>query len=91
MGGIIDCRCSTCDVDRQEFVGIGMAGSGSELCACYQCRRLVRKSIRWDGGEIDPVGLRCPYCQRLFRPVRDGDTCPICDGRLTIDEVGCWD
>ena len=91
MGSMINVRCSSCDLERQEFVGVGMMGSGQELCACNHCRRLIRKGIKWTDDGPWPTDLRCPYCRRPVHPVQTGEACPLCDGALIIDEVGLWD
>ena len=88
MGSMIQLICSTCDIDREESVGIGMMGIGNELCACYNCKRYVRKKVKWTD---DPAKLKCPYCRKLIRAIRNGHKCPKCSSRIRVKEVGIWD
>ena len=90
MGEIIRVTCSQCDLNREEFVGVGMLAIGQELCACYRCRRLVRKKFKWDT-QPDSGSLRCPYCRLNIKPIQDEALCPLCDGNLQVEFNGDWD
>jgi hypothetical protein len=100
MGEIVKVTCSECDIDRDDFLGWGMAGHSRTLCACDHCHRLIVKQGSWQ--QEEPAVLRCPYCKRPVRrvfPAEDlelnGVTalgrCPRCDGTLYGDVHGCWD
>ena len=87
MGEMIQLRCKTCSLVRDESIGIGMAGVGDELCACYRCHRFVLKRLKWDhSGQ-----LQCPYCRSAIRPIKNGDACAICGDPVTIESLGVWD
>lgn len=90
MGGMISIECKSCDFTREASVGVGMMGIGVELCPCYTCCRFVKKEVDHREG-LQPLILKCPYCRKAIEPVKRGDKCAVCAGRLTIETLGEWD
>jgi hypothetical protein len=90
LGDIIRVTCNKCDVEREEFVGVGMMALGHELCACYSCKRFVLKKLKWQRG-VNRESFACPYCRESITPVQDNDQCPLCDGIVQVDHAGLWD
>lgn len=100
MGELIRLTCSGCGADREECLGIGRSLEGTELCACYRCRRYVRKKIKLVRSTTDPdlwsevpdvADLKCPYCRKSVRPLEAGDQCPICESAIELQPIGIWD
>jgi len=94
MGEIVRIACERCGLDRDVFDGVGMAGLGETLCACYRCERLVMKkwSVHDDPAKQD--NFTCPYCKHPIEPMLgDGRThdCPTCDRQLVVESIGVWD
>lgn len=90
MGEMILLVCSTCDIVRSEDIGVGMLGRGHELCACYTCKRYVRKKLDFREN-VENDRLICPYCRRGIRPLKDRDLCPKCNDEIKIEWIGTWD
>ena len=91
MGSMIRLLCKTCEIDRSENVGMGMIGLGSELCACYNCRRYVLKKLsRWNENQ-DENNLKCPYCRKKIEPIDPANNCPVCDSVIEVEWIGMWD
>ena len=90
MGDTIRVTCSQCNIDREEFVGVGMLAEGQELCSCYQCERLVLKKYRWKN-DFDLKAVKCPVCKANVEPVHNETPCPLCGGRLQVEITGNWD
>ena len=100
MGEMMRLHCSGCGIDRNEFLGIGMSLEGQILCACYGCRRFVRKRIslkelanesnEW-ATVPDPDDLRCPYCRKPVKSFENGDACPVCESTAVVEWIGIWD
>jgi len=100
MGDLIRLNCTGCGIDRTEYLGVGMSLEGQELCACYRCRRFVRKRIKWapttgadDAWTTVPElsELKCPYCRKPVVPFERGDRCPICESPVDLQPIGIWD
>ena len=90
MGEMISVDCKSCGFVREESVGVGMLGMGVELCPCYNCHRFVTKKVDHRDGMNPPI-LKCPYCRKVVEPIRSGDKCAVCSGRLSIESIGMWD
>lgn len=100
MGDMMRLYCIGCGIDRNEFLGVGMSLEGHELCACYRCRRFVRKKIKWAPmtSDTDPFAtipelssLKCPYCRKPVVPFESGDRCPVCESAAELQPIGIWD
>lgn len=100
MGDMMRLYCIGCGIDRNEFLGVGMSLEGQELCACYRCRRFVRKKIKWTPttSDTDPLttipeisDLKCPYCRKPVVPFESGDRCPVCESVAELQPIGIWD
>jgi hypothetical protein len=73
MGSQIRLTCSNCDLNSTHSVGVGMMGTGTQLCACYRCKKFVTREIgvRWnDDDTVENVQL-VTHCQS-------------CDGELVV-------
>lgn len=73
MGEEIRVTCSGCRVNRRQSVGVGMMGRGTELCACYACKKFVVRKIEMWGSHFDepPIELKstCKSCGGDIVPV----------------------
>lgn len=90
MGEIIRVSCNACDFEREAVVGVGMLGSGVELCPCYQCGRFVMKKVD-HRNVFDGLAMKCPYCRKILKRLEDGDECAICSSSMTYEWLGEWD
>ena len=91
MGSMIRLLCKTCEIDRSENVGMGMIGLGSELCACYNCRRYILKKLSHWNGKYHENNLKCPYCRKKIEPIDPANNCPVCDSEIEVEWIGMWD
>jgi hypothetical protein len=89
VGEMIQATCESCGYSRKASVGVGMMGIGVELCACYNCQRFVMKRV--DYRDMTPSVLKCPYCRKIVKPIKNGNRCATCDGRLSVATIGLWD
>ena len=65
MGSQIRLTCSGCELNTTHLVGVGMMGTGTQLCACYRCKKFVSRDIgvRWnDDDKVEKVQL-VTHCQ----------------------------
>ena len=79
MSSTINISCDTCDVVRQESVGVGMMGLGTELYACDTCQTFRTRRISLLTPPIREPALeeqRCGSCKHALRLLR------FCDGPL---------
>ena len=102
MGTTASCRCESCGLEASGFVGVGMAGTGGELCPCYRCRKVQFVAIEvFNDGAMDAylagtLSLPCPECGELLQPYAEGAPCPDCQTPLVngngVDGFyGLWD
>lgn len=54
MGSEIRLTCSGCDLNSTHLIGVGMMGIGSELCACYTCKKFVSRELSTPWRIIEP-------------------------------------
>lgn len=76
VGELIHLTCTGCDVDRQDYLGLGMSGQLRMLCACDHCHRVVIDEGKWTSppwrGRLRRIARRtdraqCPDCKRKVR------------------------
>ncbi len=65
MGSEIRLTCSGCNLNSTHLIGVGMMGIGSELCACYFCKKFVSREVSapWRTNDADESVQLLTHCE----------------------------
>ncbi len=102
MGSLYRIRCTRCELDQTEALGIGMMGISLSLWVCRNCRTLVTVDDELHQIENNPDPQPCPHCSEVLEAIPESRldsederldlaACPVCAGRLQAEWTGLWD